>query len=619
MLAFSASQTIPDISPPSCYHNNSHPHPSFIQRVLLMNNTEIAASFDQLADLLEIDGANAFRVRAYRNAARTIEGIADSLNGSDKKTLQEIPGIGEDLAAKIIELNTTGSLKMLEELKEKVPAGVVQMLLLPGIGPKKVALLHKELGIKSLAELKQAAELGGIASLKGFGKKTEQTILEGIASLDQQGIRFYLADVVPLVERLIEDLSQLPGVTRVSEAGSVRRLKETIGDLDLLAISDDASLVMDALASHELVESVIARGPTKQRVRLKALSNPMTPGSQGHKPELDLRVVPERSFGAALQYFTGSKEHNVVTRRLAKDKGLTLNEYGLNRGEDYYLGRTEEEIYAELGLPFVPPELRENRDEFQWKSQSDVPKLITQGDVLGDLHMHTTESDGTASLEEMIEAARGRGLKYIAITDHSKRVFMANGLTEERLLAQWQQVCEINKKYDDIEVLCGVECDILENATMDISNEVLAQADWVVAVIHFGLKQAPDLITKRLLTAIENPYVDCIGHMTGRLIGKRPGAQFDVETIFQAAKENGVMLEINAHPARLDLSDVHAAKARSMGIPIVINTDSHSPHGFDMLRWGIAQARRAGLTAPQVANTWDFKTFRKSQRRFRTK
>ena len=582
-----------------------------------MNNVEIAASFDQLADLLEIDGANAFRVRAYRNAARTIEGIADSLAGVQIAQLTEIPGIGEDLAKKIIELMTTGQLTMLEELKAKVPAGVVQMLLLPGIGPKKVAQLHKELGITSLAQLKQAAELGGIASLKGFGKKTEQTILEGIATIDQQGVRFYLADVVPLVRQIAEDLSNVPGVSRISAAGSVRRLKETIGDLDLLATSEDANLVMDALAAHPLVESVIARGPTKQRVRLKSLSNPMTPGAQGHKPEMDLRVVPEKSFGAALQYFTGSKEHNVVTRRLAKDKGLMLNEYGLNKGEEYYLGRTEEEIYAELGMAWVPPELRENREEFGWKKLADVPKLITEGEVLGDLHMHTKETDGTATLEEMIEAARARGLKYIAITDHSKRVFMANGLTEERLLRQWEEVRRVREKYDDIKVLCGVECDILENATMDLSDEVLAQADWIIGVIHFGLKQTPDLITKRLLTAIENPYVDCIGHMTGRLIGKRPGAQFDVETVFAAAKEHGVMLEINAHPARLDLSDVHAAKARAMGIPIVINTDSHSTYGFEMLQWGIAQARRAGLSAENVANAWEFDKFRKSLKRNR--
>lgn len=583
-----------------------------------MSNVEIAAAFDQIADLLEIDGANAFRVRAYRNAARAIEGVAGSLIGIEVSALREIPGIGEDLASKIVELSTTGQIKMLEELKERIPAGVLQMLLLPGIGPKKVAVLHREMGIKSLAELKQAAELGGIATLKGFGKKTEQAILEGIAALDQQGVRFYLADVMPLVERLVSDLSQVSGVGQVSPAGSVRRLKETIGDLDLLATSEYPDVVMDALAAHPLVDAVLARGPTKQRVRLKAFVNPLTPGAAGHKPELDLRVVPERSFGAALQYFTGSKEHNVVTRRLAKEKGLTLNEYGLNRGEDYYLGRSEAEIYAELGLMLTPPELRENREEFSWTRPHDVPKLVEQSQIRGDLHMHTTESDGTASLEEMVAAAIDRGLKYIAITDHSKRVFMANGLDEKRLQAQWGQIRALRQRYPQIEILCGVECDILENATLDIADEVLAQADWVVAVIHFGLKQAPDLITKRFLAAIENPYVDAIGHMTGRLIGKRAGAQFDLETTFSAAKQHGVMLEINAHPARLDLNDVHAAKAREMGIPIVINTDSHSTRGFEMLRWGIAQARRAGLSVDQVANAWEFEIFRSSLRRNRS-
>ncbi len=585
-----------------------------------MENSQIAATFEQLADLLEIDGANSFRVRAYRNAAREIESITESLDeiaGQDPKLLEEIPGIGSDLAAKIVELSTTGQLSMLEELKSKIPPGVVQMLLLPGIGPKKVAAIHQQLGVTTIAQLKEAAELGGIATLKGFGKKTEQIILEGIAQIDQQGIRFYLADVWPLVEQIADDLRQLSGVHQVSMAGSVRRLKETIGDLDLLATTDDAQTVMNALAMHPMVEKELARGPTKQRVRLKPLAHPITPGAQGYKPELDLRVVAQKSYGAALQYFTGSKEHNIVTRRLAKDKGLTLNEYGLNQGENYYLGATEEEIYQELGLAWIPPELRENHEEFSWKTPSDVPTLIVESQIKGDLHMHTTESDGTATLEEMILAARQRHLEYIAITDHSPRVHMANGLDPARLRKQWAQIRTLQEQYDDIKIMRGVECDILETASMDLPDDVLAEADWIIAVIHFGLKQPASQITKRLLTAIENPYVDAIGHMTGRLIGKRPPASLDLDEVFCAAKEHGVMLEINAHPSRLDLSDLHAAKAKSMGIPIVINTDSHSIHGFSNLTWGICQARRAGLEAADVANTKGFSEFQCSLRRHR--
>ncbi|MEZ5952378.1 MAG: PHP domain-containing protein [Planctomycetaceae bacterium] len=321
--------------------------------------------------------------------------------------------------------------------------------------------------------------------------------------------------------------------------------------------------------------------------------------------------MPEESFGAALQYFTGSKEHNVVTRRLAQQRGLKLNEYGLFRGEERLPARTEEEIYAALDLPWIPPELRENRHEFAWAEQSDRPALLELVDLQGDLHMHTTATDGTASIEEMIEAARSRGRKYIAITDHSRRVTMANGLDEARLRAHWREIRKLREHYSDIDVLCGIECDILEDATLDLPDDVLAEADWVIAVLHYGLKQPREQIRKRLLAAIRNPHVHLIGHPTGRLIGARPGAEVDFDDIFKAAADEGVMMEINAHPARLDLDDIHARQARDHGIPIVINTDAHSPHGLDLLEWGVYQARRAGLTRQDVANTRTSKEFRK--------
>ncbi|MCA8984586.1 MAG: DNA polymerase/3'-5' exonuclease PolX [Planctomycetaceae bacterium] len=579
-----------------------------------MNNAEIADLFDQLADLLELEGANAFRVRAYRSAARTIDSLADSLAdlvAEDPALLQELPGIGKDLAGKIVQILRTGGLEPLDELKQRIPADVVTMLRIPGLGPKKVAILFHELHLKSLDELKLAAEQGLISQRKGFGKKTEESILEGLQQLASTGTRLYLADAKPFADRIVAELLELKSVEQASSAGSVRRRRETIGDLDVLVAASCSDEAMDYLAGHPLVEKVLARGETKQRVRFKPIPRCFTPDGNRVGLEMDMRVVPEESFGAALQYFTGSKEHNVVTRRLAQQRGLKLNEYGLFRGEERLPARTEEEIYAALDLPWIPPELRENRHEFAWAEQSDRPALLELVDLQGDLHMHTTATDGTASIEEMIEAARSRGRKYIAITDHSRRVTMANGLDEARLRAHWREIRKLREHYSDIDVLCGIECDILEDATLDLPDDVLAEADWVIAVLHYGLKQPREQIRKRLLAAIRNPHVHLIGHPTGRLIGARPGAEVDFDDIFKAAADEGVMMEINAHPARLDLDDIHARQARDHGIPIVINTDAHSPHGLDLLEWGVYQARRAGLTRQDVANTRTSKEFRK--------
>ncbi|HID20798.1 MAG TPA: DNA polymerase/3'-5' exonuclease PolX, partial [Planctomycetaceae bacterium] len=570
-----------------------------------MQNAEVAKLFDELADLLEIQGANPFRLRAYRNAARTIESLPESVGdliADPDRDLTDLPGIGKDLAQKITTIVETGRLPQLEELREKIPAGVVEMLRIPGVGPKKVAALYNELGIASLADLREAAQAGRLAQLKGFGKKTEQAILEGIEHLAEADRRVYLAEAKPDADRIVADLSRLKSVKQAAVAGSCRRLKETVGDLDVLVTATRSDEPMDALAGHELVEKVLARGETKQRVRLRS------------GLEMDLRVVAEESYGAAMQYFTGSKEHNIVIRRRAQERGLKINEYGVFRGEQQIAGRSEEEVYAAVDLPWIPPELRENRGEIELAEQGRLPKLIESSDLRGDVHMHTTDTDGTADIVEMAEAAKQRGLKYIAITDHSKRVTMANGLDARRLREQWKRIEALRGKVSGIEILCGIECDILEDASLDLPDEVLAEADLVIAVIHYGLKQPREQITRRLVEAIRNPHVDLIGHPTGRLLGRRPGAEIDYETVFKAAADHGVMMEINAHPSRLDLDDIHAAAARDHGIPIVVASDAHSPGGLDVLKYGVFQARRAGLEKKDVANTRTVSQFRRMLR-----
>lgn len=572
-----------------------------------MQNAEIAKFFDEMADLLEIQGANSFRVRAYRNASRSIESSSDSIEmlaeQGGAKSLTEIPGIGDDLAKKIVAIVETGELSQLNDLRKQVPAVALKILRIPGLGPKKVALLIQELQINSLDMLRAAAEAGKIAAIKGFGKKTEQIILEGLPMAEQAGQRVYLAEAKILADAIVDDLRRMPAVKQCDVAGSCRRRRETCADLDVLAISKEPEAVMDRLAAHPLVASVLARGETKQRVRLK------------EGMELDLRVVPEESYGAAMQYFTGSKEHNIVIRRRAQERGLKLNEYGLFRGDTSVAGRTEEEIYDAVGLKWVPPELREDRGEIELAEKGKLPTLLEVGDIQGDLHMHTTATDGAASIAEMAEAAKARGLKYIAITDHSKRVAMANGLDGERALAHWREIQKVRQSIKGIEILCGIECDILEDATMDLPDEVLAEAEWVIAVLHYGLKQPRAQIQKRLLAAIRNPHVSIIGHPTGRIIGRRAGADIDFDELFKAAADHGVMMEINANPARLDLDDIRAAAAKDLGIPIVISTDSHSTAGFDTMEYGVYQARRAGLTKKDVANTKPWKDFKKLLKR----
>jgi DNA polymerase (family 10) len=480
---------------------------------------------------------------------------------------------------------------MRQELAEQVPTSVLALLRIPGLGPKKAAVLFKELHVTSLDQLREACQAHRVRELKGFGAKTEEAILAGLDLAHVTVQRMYWAEADVFVQNILAHLRACASLEQISAAGSYRRGRDTVGDLDFLVVSGNPKQVMDRLGEFASVASVLARGDTKMSVRLAG-------GLQ-----VDLRVVPSESFGAALQYFTGSKDHNVVVRGLAKDRGLKINEWGVFRDDTYIAGRTEEEVYATLDLPCFPPELREARREFDWARQGKLPELIEADDLRGDLHMHTTESDGKATLEEMVEAARQRGLKYIAITDHSKRVSMANGLDGNRLRRQWQQIDKLNAKLSGFTVLKGVEVDILEKGGLDLPDDVLAEADWVVASLHYGQNQPREQITRRILEAIRNPHVSAIGHPTGRIINRRKSYELDLDAVLKAARDHGKLLELNSNPARLDLDDLACAAARDHGIPIVISTDAHNIEGLDVLRYGILQARRAGLTKDDVANT----------------
>ena len=562
-----------------------------------MENKQLADTLEMLADLLEFQGANAFRLRAYRNGARVIEDHPEPLAqlvdaGVDLTTLD---GIGKSTAEKCVELIETGKLSQLDAILEEVPRSVLDLLRIPNLGPKKAAKLFQELGIHDLTQLKSACEAGKVAELSGFGKKSQQLILDGIEIADAANQRIYWADADSLVCQLREHMQQIDDIDQLEFAGSFRRAKETVGDLDMLVDSADPAAVMDHFANFTGIESTIGRGDTKMSVRLKS-------GFQ-----IDLRVVPSKSFGAALQYFTGSKEHNVELRSRAKQRSMRVNEWGVFRldgqRETYVSGATEEEVYRSLDLPWIPPELRENRQEYAAAERGHLPELVELKQIRGDLHMHTTATDGSETIEAMAEAARSRGLEYIAITDHSKRVSMANGLDADRLLEQWQTIDVLNQQFETgFRIFKGIECDILEAGGMDLPDDVLAQADWVLASVHYGQRQTREEITDRILGAIRNPYVSAIAHPTGRLINRREPYAVDLTTVIQAAAEHGTLLELNASPARLDLNDVQLLQAKSAGVQITINTDAHSIKGLDAMRFGLNQARRAGLTSRDIVN-----------------
>ncbi len=567
-----------------------------------MDNNEIADAFDEMAELLELSGENMFRIRAYRTGAKAIrelpEQVADVL-ADPARDLKDIPGIGQTLADKSKVLVTSGSLPQLEELRKQIPSGLLRIMHIPGLGAKKAIALHRELGIENLDQLRSACEQHRVREIKGFGEKTEKSILEGLAIAESAAQRLRIDQAMALASRVRMHMSSCVSIKRLEFAGSLRRGKETVGDLDMLVISDQPSEVMDHFGQMRGIAKIIGRGETKMSVRV-----------DDHF-QVDLRVVPAASFGAALQYFTGSKEHNVAIRHRAKKMGLTINEYGVAKLESpdkLFAGSSEDELYSSLGLKWIPPELREGRHEIEWAaSPQGFPDLVELQDLRGDLHMHSTASDGTESITSMAAAAQQRGLHYVAITDHSKRVSMARGLDAQRLLAQWSTIDELNRDAmgsTQIRILKGIECDILEAGPLDLHDEVLAQADWVVASIHYGQKQSRQEITDRIIGALRNPHVDCIAHPTGRLIGRRPAYELDITAVIQAAAEFKKCLELNAHPTRLDLSELHLMNTIAAGVPIAINTDAHSIEGLDVMSFGVTQARRAGVIASQVINTW---------------
>jgi DNA polymerase (family 10) len=564
-------------------------------------NATIAAIFDEIADLLDIQGANPFRIRAYRNAARTIGEL-----GTDLKTLAErgtaltdIPGIGEDLSNKIREIVETGKCQFLERLRKEVPPAVTELLRIPGLGPKRVKTLWHDLDIQTLEQLLRAAKDGRIRQLHGFGAKTEERILEAAQAHLTQAKRFKLAVAAQYAQGLTAWLAKAKGVKRVEVAGSFRRMRETVGDLDILVAADSDSPAMERFTHYEEVREVLASGPTRSTIVLKS-------GLQ-----VDLRVIPEESYGAALQYFTGSKAHNIALRRIAQDKGYKLNEYGVFKGEKRIAGGTEESVYKSLGLAWIPPELREDRGEIEAARNGKLPKLVELSDLRGDLHAHSSASDGHNTIEEMALAAKALGLEYLAITEHSKRLTVAHGLDATRLTKQIDQIRRLNDVLEGVTVLTGIEVDILDDGSLDLPDSVLSRLDVVIAAVHskFDLPRARQ--TQRILKALDNPHVRILAHPTGRLIDEREPYDVDMQRVIRKARERAVALEVNAHPQRLDLLDTYCQMAKDEGVLVAIDSDAHSTLQLDGLRFGVGQARRGWLEKGDVLNTRSLKELRR--------
>jgi DNA polymerase (family 10) len=566
-----------------------------------MNNQEVARTFELLADMLDIEGKeNRFAILAYRRAAEQIANLDRDINSiAQAGELRSIPGIGQAIADKITSLLNTGSFDLLDRLKATIPAGVVEMLAVPDMGPKRVKMLWEQAGINNIAELEQAAREGKLAGLPGIGPKMEAKIIANIEVTKKRGAtdRTPLGLAYPAAYAMLRRLMYVDGVLRASVAGSLRRMKETIGDIDLLVAAEEVDPVMNVFTSLDQVAEVIARGPTKSSVRLHT-------GQQ-----VDLRVIQPKHWGAALQYFAGSKDHNVRLREIALKKGYSLNEYSLTRlkdGKDFFCYE-EREVYEKLGLPFIPPELREDRGEFD----RDIPRLIELSDMRGDMQMHTKWSDGETTIEEMARAAKAKGYEYILITDHSQSLGVTNGLTPERLKQQRKEIDAVNAMNLGIHVLQGSEVEIKANGSLDYPDEVLASLDIVLASLHTSLRQERDKVTQRALNAIRNPHVDIFAHPTGRLNFEagdsrkaREGADLDMEAVIAACQETGTILEINASPERLDLNDLNARRALDSGCLLVISTDAHNPSMFSNMHYGVATARRAWATADRVINTW---------------
>lgn len=558
-----------------------------------VHNSEIADIFDRMAILLEIQGANPFRVRAYGNAARTVgelpRSVVDLL--AEGEDLSKLPGIGKDLAGKIAEIADTGRLTALTDLEKEVPGGLVDVTGLPGLGAKRVRALHEELGIADLADLERAAKKHRVRELPGFGEKTEQRILKALSRHVEGEQRYKLADVENIASSYVDYLKAVPGVKEVVVAGSYRRRQETIGDLDILVTCKRGSPVVERFVAYDEVDEVVSQGKTRSTVLLRF-------GLQ-----VDLRVVAEVSYGAALYYFTGSKAHNIAVRKIAVKKKLKINEYGVFKGERRVAGRTEDEVFKKVGLRYIEPELRENRGEIEAATKKRLPELITLADIRGDLHAHTNATDGNYSLREMAEAAKKLGYRYIAVTDHSKRMTIAHGMDEKRLRRQLAQIDRLKEKLQGIVVLKGAEVDILENGELDLSDNILKELDLTVCAVHSGFNLDREKQTERVVRAMDNRYFNILAHPTGRLINQRDAYEIDMQRVMSAALERRCYLELNAQPARLDLNDAHCRMAKEMGLKVAVSTDAHTTTGLQYMRFGIDQARRGWLGPEDVINT----------------
>jgi DNA polymerase (family X) len=560
-----------------------------------MKNLEVARQFELIADLLEIRGDNPFRIRAYRRASQNLEGLGEDIEMVAREgRLAKLPGIGRDLAEKIGEYLQTGRMKDVEALQREIPGGVVELMAVPGLGPRTAKLLYDKAGVHDLATLETLARAGQLRGLPGIQAKTEANILKGIAAIRQGEERMPLGRALPLALELARALGERRDVTQLELAGSIRRRKETVGDIDVLVTSSTPETVMAAFVGLPQIGEVLERGSTKSSVRHRE-------GIQ-----IDLRVVDPEAFGAALVYFTGSKQHNIRIREMAVRKGLKISEYGVfsDATGERVAGRTEQEVYASIGLSWIPPELREDAGEIAAALEGKLPRLVELGDIRGDLHAHTNASDGQHSIEALAEAARARGYQYILVSDHSRSSPVAGGLSAEELRAHVEEIRAARRARPDIRILAGSECDILPDGSMDYPDELLAELDVVIGAVHSRFKQPKDEMTRRICTALANPHVNVLAHPTGRLVGERDPYEVDLDEVLRAAKRHGKAVEINASPQRLDLNDVHGRRASELGVLVAINSDTHMLAHLDHMGLGVATARRAWIRPSQVVNAW---------------
>ncbi|MFO7924511.1 MAG: DNA polymerase/3'-5' exonuclease PolX [Bacteroidales bacterium] len=570
-----------------------------------VHNKEIAKILNEIADLLDIKGENQFRIRSYRNAARTISGLTENITQikGGKKKIKSLPGIGESIAEKIEEIANTGRISQLDELKKEIPESLVDIMKLEQMGPQRTKILNEKLNIQSIKDLEKAAKEGEIEKLEGFGKKTSENILKEIEEYSEKGgsKRFKLHEAGEMIKPMVKYLKK--NIKDITIAGSYRRKKETVGDIDILGISKDPDMAMDYFVNYEEVERILAKGESRSSVKLRT-------GLQ-----VDMRIFNKESYGAALLYFTGSKAHSIALRKEGQEKSYKVNEYGIFKNKKRLAGKSEKEMYKKLGLLFIEPEIREDNGEIEAAKNNQLPELITPDQIRGDLQSHTNETDGKYSLEEMVKAAENKGYEYFAITDHSKKVSMANGLDEKRLAYQIDEIDKLNRKIKTLKILKSVEVDILEDGSLDLSDEILKELDLVVCAVHYNMNLSRSKQTKRILKAMENPYFNILAHPTGRMIGKRSGYDIDMDKIMKEARDKGCFLEINSNPDRLDLSDNYIRQAKETGLKLAVSTDAHSLDNLEYMKYGVAQARRGWLEKDDIINTRSWKELKELLKR----